>query len=82
MISRSAPRSIAGGGPQSACRGPSQARTLGCVWAAALMPAGRDNGQTPSLPVWDRQRGTLLEESMATTSPYESEPQRSFTQWV
>ena len=32
------------------------------------------------LPVWDRQRGTLLEEWMA--APYESEPQRSFTQWV
>jgi phosphatidylserine decarboxylase len=35
------------------------------------------------LPVWDRQRGTLLEEWMDDHQPhYESEPQRSFTQWV
>ena len=35
------------------------------------------------LPVWDRQRGTLLEEWMDDHQPhYESQPQRSFTQWV
>ena len=35
------------------------------------------------LPVWDRQRGTLLAEWMDDHQPhYESEPQRSFTQWV
>ena len=35
------------------------------------------------LPVWDRQRGTLLEEWMDDHQPhYESEPQRSVTQWV
>jgi phosphatidylserine decarboxylase len=35
------------------------------------------------LPVWDRQRGTLLEEWMDDHQPhYESEPQRSFAQWV
>jgi hypothetical protein len=32
------------------------------------------------LPVWDRQRGTLLEEWIDDHQPhYESEPQRSFT---
>ena len=35
------------------------------------------------LPVWDRQRGTLVQEWMDDHQPhYESEPQRSFTQWV
>ena len=35
------------------------------------------------LPVWDRQRGTLLEEWMDDHQPhYESQPQRSLTQWV
>src|SRR4051812_4527769 len=35
------------------------------------------------LPVWDRERGKLLEEWMDDHQPhYESEPQRSVTQWV
>ena len=35
------------------------------------------------LPVWDRQRRTLVQEWMDDHQPhYESEPQRSFTQWV
>src|SRR3954468_15866122 len=35
------------------------------------------------LPVWDRARGKLLEEWMDDHQPhYESEPQRSVTQWV
>ena len=35
------------------------------------------------LPVWDRQRGKLLEEWMEDHQPhYEREPQRSVTQWV
>jgi phosphatidylserine decarboxylase len=35
------------------------------------------------LPVWDRERGELLEEWMDDHQPhYESEPQRSVTQWV
>ena len=35
------------------------------------------------LPVWDRQRGTLVQEWMDDHQPhYESEPQRSFTHWV
>jgi len=35
------------------------------------------------LPVWDRQRGKLVEEWMDDHQPhYESEPQRSLTQWI
>ena len=35
------------------------------------------------LPVWDRQRGMLVQEWMDDHQPhYESQPQRSFTQWV
>ena len=35
------------------------------------------------LPVWDRQRGKLVQEWMDDHRPhYESDPQRSFTQWI
>jgi hypothetical protein len=35
------------------------------------------------LPVWDRQRRKLVEEWMDDHQPhYESEPQRSLTQWI
>jgi hypothetical protein len=35
------------------------------------------------LPVWDRQQGKLVQEWMEDHQPhYESEPQRSLTQWV
>ena len=35
------------------------------------------------LPVWDRQRGKLVEEWMDDHKlHYESEPQRSVTQWI
>ena len=35
------------------------------------------------LPVWDRQRGKLVQEWMDDHQPhYESDPQRSFTQWI
>jgi phosphatidylserine decarboxylase len=56
------------------------------AWSCAFkqpMPAGDDYGQAPPLPVWDRERGELLEEWMDDHQPhYESEPQRSVTQWV
>jgi phosphatidylserine decarboxylase len=35
------------------------------------------------LPVWDRQQGKLVQEWMVDHQPhYESEPQRSLTQWI
>ena len=35
------------------------------------------------LPVWDRQQGKLVQEWMDDHQPhYESDPQRSFTQWI
>ena len=35
------------------------------------------------LPVWDRQQGKLVQEWMEDHQPhYESEPQRSLTQWI
>ena len=35
------------------------------------------------LPVWDRHRGTLVQEWMDDHKPtYESEPRRSITQWI
>jgi phosphatidylserine decarboxylase len=35
------------------------------------------------LPVWDRQRGKLIQEWMDDHQPhYESDPQGSFTQWI
>jgi hypothetical protein len=35
------------------------------------------------LPIWDRQRAKLVSEWMEDHTPtYESEPQRSITQWI
>jgi phosphatidylserine decarboxylase len=56
--------------------------------AEAALEAARNRlrilGKNPlPLPVWDRQRGKLVKEWMEDHQPhYESEPQRSLTQWI
>ena len=58
-------------------------RLLGPAPSCSLWPLEAPMAKPLPLPVWDRQRGTLLEEWMDDHQPhYESQPQRSFTQWV
>src|SRR3954463_5767295 len=58
-------------------------RLLGPAPSSSLCPLETTMAKPLPLPVWDRERGELLEEWMDDHQPhYESEPQRSVTQWV